>query len=271
MRAGTLALALVSLPLSAQQAAPAAPTTIARIAYVEDVVELRRGGGGWSRVAEGAQLRIGDGLRTGPRGAARIDFAWMSVAVAGSSQLAVPPSRVLATVLEEGRVEQFSPSGDMIKLLTAEAAIRGSGRVAVRREGGRTLVSALEGTFRVEAAKTTVVLAAGNGTVVAGSGPPLPSRPLPRAPSSLDPGDDPLYVSPDEPISLRFESNAKAHHVQILAIDENAVLIERDFAGAPATIAIPWLGTFRWRVAARDADGLEGPVSKEGLIAVVSK
>jgi hypothetical protein len=195
----------------------------------------------------------------------------MSVAVASASQVSVPASLVLATVLEEGRVEQTSPSGEMIKLLTAEARIRGEGKVAVRRERGRTLVSALSGSFRVEAGGKLVVLSAGFGTIVVKGGVARPPVELPAVPVDLDPGDDPLYVSPNEPITLRFASAAKAHHLQVLGIDSSQILIERDLARAPGTIAIPWQGTFRWRVAARDAEGLEGPPSREGLVVVVSK
>jgi hypothetical protein len=244
---------------------------VARIAYVDDVVEVQPAGKGWSAVIEGAELRIGDKLRTGRRGVARIDFPWMSVALSGATQISVPASLVLAMVLEEGRVEQASPGGEMIKLVTAEATIRGEGRVAVRRERGRTLVSALAGGFRVEARGKTAALAAGEGTVVATGRAPRPPVALPPAPLGLDPGEDPLYVDLGKPVTLQFASEARAHHLQVLGIDGGQILIERDIATAPATLSIPWPGTFRWRVAARDAEGLEGLPSREGLIAVVAR
>jgi hypothetical protein len=268
---GVLLCALAgSLPAGSTPAQAPSAIPIARIAYVDDLVEVQPAGKAWSKVPEGAQLRIGDKLRTGPRGTARIDFPWMSVAVAGASLVSVPASLVLATVLEEGRVEQTSPSGEMIKLLTAEARIRGEGKLAVRRERGRTLVSAFAGSFRIEAGGKVLSLSAGYGTIVekGGARPPVE---LPQAPVELDPGDDPLYVAPNETITLRFSSPARAHHLQVLGIDSSQILIERDLASGPTTIAIPWQGTFRWRVAARDAAGLEGPPSREGLVAVVSK
>jgi len=88
---------------------------------------------------------------------------------------------------------------------------------------------------------------------------------------SLDPGDDPLYVLPSEPVTMRFASSARSHHVEITTIDSNEVLLQRELGTGPATVVIPWQGTFRWRVSARDKDGLEGLPSKEGLIAVVAK
>lgn len=256
---------------SAQKASPPAPIAIAKIAYVDDLVERQARGEGWARVTEGMELRIGDRLRTGRRGSARIDFPWMSVALAGSSQLSVPASLVLSTVLEEGRVEQTAPRGEMIKLVTAEARIRGEGRVVVRRENGRTLVSALAGSFRIDGAGKPVSLASGQGTIVAAGRAPLPPVPLAPAPTALDPGDDPLYVLPSEPVTMRFMSTATAHHVEVVTIDSNEVLLQRELGTGPATVVIPWEGTFRWRVSARDKDGLEGLPSKEGLIAVVAK
>jgi hypothetical protein len=262
--------AAAGLAAMAQPAPPAGAIPIARIAYVDDLVEVQPAGKGWSRVPEGAQLRIGDTLRTGPQGTARIDFPWMSVAVAGASRVSVPTSLVLATVLEEGRVEQTSPSGEMIKLVTSEARIRGEGRLAVRREQGRTLVSAFAGAFRVESGRKQVALPAGFGIVVEKGGPRTAVE-LPPAPADLDPGDDPLYVSPNEPVMLRFGSTARTHHLQVLGIDSSQILIERDLGAGPATVTIPWPGTFRWRVAARDASGLEGPPSREGLLVGVTK
>jgi hypothetical protein len=155
-------------------------------------------------------------------------------------------------------------------LLTAEARIRGEGRLAVRRERGRTLVSAFAGSFKVEAGGKLVTLSAGYGTIVEKGG-ARAALELPKAPLDLDPGDDPLYVSPNEPVTLRFASAARTHHLQVLGIDSSQILIERDVQAAPGTVAIPWPGTFRWRVAARDAEGLEGPPSREGLIVVVAK
>lgn len=263
--------ALGSAPARPQSAPPPAAIAVARIAYVDDVVEVQPAGKGWRRVLEGAELRTGDRLRTGRRGVVRIDFPWMSVALSGGTQISVPASLVLATVLEEGRVEQASPRGEMIKLVTAEATIRGEGRVAVRRERGRTLVSALAGSFRVEGGGKTAALAPGEGTLVAAGRAPRPPVALPPAPVGLDPGDDPLYVGLGKPVTLRFVSAAKAHRLQVLGLDGGQVLIEEEIATAPATLSIPWLGTFRWRVAARDPDGLEGLPSRDGLIAVVSK
>jgi len=267
-------LAVCAAVLAAAAAASAekpTPIPIARVAYVDGLVELKSGARPWARVAEGGELRIGDRLRTGEMGSARVDFPWMSVALSGGSVLAVSDSLVLATVLEAGRVEQSAPSGDLIKLIAGPARIRGEGKVVVRRDGDATFVSAHAGRFRVESGGSVVTVSGGEGTIVKGKAAPQPTRPLAAAPTDLEPSDDPRYTLPNEPLTLRFRSTAAWHHVQILGIDSPQPLIERDIQGTEVTLAIPWPGTFRWRVAARDRDGLEGLFSREGLIAVVEK
>ena len=59
--------------------------------------------------------------------------------------------------------------------------------------------------------------------------------------------------------------------MQVLGIDSEDVLLEKDVGMAPATLEIPWLGTFRWRVSVRGADGLEGMPSPEGVVCVVEE
>jgi hypothetical protein len=49
------------------------------------------------------------------------------------------------------------------------------------------------------------------------------------------------------------------------------VLLAREAASPPLRLPIPWLGTYRWRVFARDARGVESPPSAEGLICSVDK
>jgi hypothetical protein len=259
-----LALALLAPGAAAQKAG----ISIARVSYVEGVTELRPEGKGWAAAQEGASFHIGDQIRTGPQGQARIDFPWMSVGLSGASRLAIPPSLVLATVLEDGRVELRAPGGEIVKLLTAEARIRGAGRVTVRRIQDRTVVSVLEGSFRVEAAGKIVTLEGGEGTLIGAGKAPLPPVKLPPPPTGLDPADDPLYAAPEQPVQLAFESSARAHHLQILGFDAPDVLLERDFAGSPASIAVPWPGTYRWRVSARSPEGLESIPSREGLITI---
>jgi hypothetical protein len=59
--------------------------------------------------------------------------------------------------------------------------------------------------------------------------------------------------------------------VEILALQNDDVLLARNVGAPPLTIEIPWLGTYRWRVSARDARGLEGPPSADGYVCVVER
>jgi hypothetical protein len=54
-------------------------------------------------------------------------------------------------------------------------------------------------------------------------------------------------------------------------VGSDVVLLQRDVTASPARIEVPWEGAFRWRVSARNARGLEGLASEDGLIAVDAK
>jgi hypothetical protein len=179
---------------------------------------------------------------------------------------------VLSTVLDEGRAEFEAGSREIVKVKTAEAEIRGAGRIVVRRERERTLVMAmaLDGTFKVEAQGDVTVLQTGEGTIVRdGQAPSTPVK-LPPPPRVVYPGVDPVYVRKGEPVSLRFTPTGPAY-VQIFPLHGPEVLIAREVAASPVTLAIPWEGTYRWRASVRDDQGFEGRPSEDGLICVVEK
>ena len=244
---------------------------VASLAFLEGRVEQARGPTRWDRIEEGARIRTGDRIRTTDGALARVEFPWMNLLVSPSSVVSIPPSRILSTVLEAGRVEQIAPGGDIIKLRTAEASVRGGGRVVVRHEGETTWVAVIEGRFRVDAAGKTAALTTGQGVTIAAGGPPSPPTSLPEPPTELRPGADPAYVLEGQPASLGWKGEAPSYHVQVLALDVDVVLVERDVAAPKASLAIPRVGTYRWRAASRDAKGFEGPPSAEGLVCVVEK
>lgn len=231
------------------------------------------GKSGWRPIKPGDSVRTGDRLRTAPQGVARFDFPWMSVTAGPATVLSIPAEVVLSVVLEEGRAEFEGRGRDIVKVRTAEAVIRGTGRIVVRRERERTLVMAMamDGTFRVEASGEIVVLQAGEGTVVRDGEAPPPAQALPEAPERLRPGTDPLYVPSGQPATLTWSTAAASSHVQVMALGSDQVLIARDVSQLPYTLLIPWEGTFRWRVSSRDAQGLESRPSEEGLICVVER
>lgn len=252
---------------------------MARLGWADAGVEREdaAGEGGWRRLQPGDSVRTGDRLRTAPDGVARLDFPWMSLTVGPATVLHIPAEVVLSTVLGEGRAEFEGRGRDIVKVRTAEAEIRGAGRIVVRRHQQRTLVMAMamDGTFSVAASGETVVLRAGEGTTIRDGEPPGPAQPLPEPPGSLRPGSDPVYVPRGQPVTLTWSPAAPASHVQVISLDSGEVLGEvllaRDVPRPPYALVIPWPGTYRWRVSSREPDGLEGRPSEAGLICVVEE
>ena len=247
-----------------------APLALATIAVVEQRVEVSPGAARWLAAVEGAPLRVGEALRTGPEAIARLELPWMSLTIGPSGALRVPDAKVLAVWLEAGRVVVEAPTRDALKLLTAEAEVHGRGRAVVRRIGTATTVSCLAGRFFVAGSGGVVTLAAGQGTVARAGRPLAPAAPLPPPPPAegLWPGRDPFYATAGAPVELRWAGDAGAYSVEILPVGDEVVLLQRDTARSPLVVALPWEGAFRWRVSGRDARGLEGPPSEDGLLAV---
>lgn len=243
---------------------------VARVTFGEGRIDHAFLDGGWKRLVEGERVRTGDRVRTGPESTARIAFPWASVTLASTSILAVAPSPILATVLEEGRVEQAAEGGDIIKLLTPEAEVRGRGRVLVRRQGTTTFVTVVDGRCQVFAGEARLSLQKGQGCRVTTGAPPALQE-LPAAPRGLVPGRDPQYVLKGQAVALAWERASAGYHVQILPVGSDEVLLARDLAAPPLRIEIPWPGTFRWRVSARDAQGNEGVPSPDGYFCVVDE
>jgi hypothetical protein len=277
LAAAVSALGLLVTPLYPQAAAPAAPRpagagiAIGELAWADGTVEraelpLKST---WRRLVPGDKLRTGDTFRTEGDATVRLDFPWMAVGLSPSSMLTIPASTVLSTVLEQGRAEFAGPGRDIVKIRVGDGEVRGGGRLVLRRTVGLTSVSVLEGSFRVRAAGRTVEIKAGQGTVVPDGAPPQPPSPLPQAPRGLHPGSDPVYVRSGQPAELTWTATGPSH-VEILALQGDGVLLARE-AAPPLRLAIPWLGTYRWRVSARDARGVESPPSSEGLICSVDR
>jgi len=261
--------AVVGLLAAPAPAAAQGALSLARVSLVESTVERARKSGGWQAVVEGASLEIGETLRTGPAALARLEFPWMALTLSPGSTLRFPDAFLLSATLEGGRALLDAPEREVLKVVTAEAEIRGQGRAVVRREGRATLVSCLGGRFVVRGGDASVTVTAGRGTVVASGRAPSPPEAVPAPPSrGLWPGGDPVYVAPGEALDLRWKGEAPAYQVELLPVGSEVVLLQRDVVGPPARITVPWEGAFRWRVSARDRRGLEGAPSADGLIAV---
>jgi hypothetical protein len=264
-----LLIAGVALAASLPVPAPAeAQAPLARLSYVENGVET--GAASWEQAVEGSDFDVGEGLRTGPEGVARLELPWMIVSVGPDSELRFPDDHLLSAVLRKGRVVLEAEAHEALKLVTAEGEIRGQGRAIVRREAGRTSVTCVEGGFEVQAGGRGVRLSPGSGTVVHAGLPPTAVADLPPPPreESLWPGRDPVYTGRGQPLELVWEDRAPAYHLEVLPVGADLVLLQRDVGPPPVSLRLPWGGAFRWRVAARDDRGLEGLPSAEGLICV---
>ncbi len=258
-------------------AAPAATSaqgalSLARLSLVERKVELTKKGATWQAAVEGGPLQIGDALRTGPDAVARLDLPWMALTLGPGSILRFPDGFLLSASLERGRALVEAQGHDALKVVTGEAEVRGQGRAVVRRQGKETLVTCLAGRFFVQGGESTVTLAPGHGTVVRSGRAPSAPEAVPAAPAQgLWPGKDPVYVTPGEPLDLRWKGDASGYQLELLPMGSDVVLLQRDVAASPARIEVPWEGAFRWRVSARDERGLEGVPSEDGFIAVDAK
>jgi hypothetical protein len=283
---GAAALCALALLAAARAAAPQAPPpvpapprppgagiAIGDLAWADGSVERAElpQKSSWRRLSPGDKLRTGDTYRTSDGATVRLEFPWMAVGLSPSSMLTIPASTVLSTVLEQGRAEFAGPGRDIVKILVGDGEVRGGGRLVLRRSVGRTSASVLEGSFRLRAAGRTVEVKAGEGTVVTDGRPPEPPTPLPAPPRGLQPGKDPVYVRSGQPVELRWTQAGPSHHVEILDLQDDEVLLAREAAGPPLRLEIPWLGTYRWRVSARDARGVASRPSAEGLLCSVER
>jgi hypothetical protein len=277
LAAAAAALGLVGTARGAPAPVPARPpgagVSIGELAWADGDVERAElpEKSSWRRLAPGDALRTGDTFRTSGEATVRFDFPWMAVSLGPSTMLTIPASTVLSTVLEQGRAEFAGPGRDIVKIRVGDGEVRGGGRLVLRRSVGRTSASVLEGSFRVRAAGRTVAVGAGQGTVVVDGRPPEAPAPLPPPPRGLRPGKDPVYVRSGQPVELRWTAAGPSHHVEILALEKDDVLLARDWAAPPLRLGIPWLGTYRWRVSVRDARGVEGRPSDDGLICSVDR
>jgi hypothetical protein len=269
LRVASLLLASQLVPAaSAQQTGAGFP--LSRVTLVEQLVEQRADSAAWRPSREGQPLLTGESLRTAEVAVARIELGWMALTVSPGSEISFPDAPVLSALLERGRVQVHSEQREMLKLLTPEAEVRGRGQAVVRREDGVTMVVCLDGRFRVEGAGRSVLLGRAQAATVQRAG--VPSGPLaaPAPPRGLRPGSDPAFVAKDAPIALAWQpgEGSVGYHVELTAVGSDQVLIARDVESPPWRVTIPWFGAFRWRVSTRDARGLEGVPSEDGLVCV---
>ena len=241
---------------------------IGRVAIIGSRAERSSNGRDWTELADGTLLRTGERIRTDERTLARFDVGWAKLVLSPSSEIEIPPSKVLSIRLESGHLEQTSEGDDIVATRTPECLVRGRGYVVVRREAETTAVSVRVGRFRIDAAGRAGNLDPGTGLLVRRGQPPSPARPLPPAPEGLVPGPDPLYVERNAPVRLEWRSAEQTHRIELLAVGADALVTQTSAGPSPAEVTVPWPGTYRWRVVALNSDGLESLPSRSGLLCV---
>jgi len=241
---------------------------IGRVSISGTSVERSTDGRFWTDIEDGALLRTGERVRCGATSVARFGLGWASLILSPDSEIAIPASTLLSIQLDDGRLEERSEGADIVKIQTPECLVRGKGHVVVRRMGDATAISARMGRFRVEAGRRTVRLDPGTGTVVRKGHAPLAPRPLAPAPTGVTPGPDPIYIDSGAPVRLEWSSKGSEHWLELIAVGTEAVVFQRLVGTSPTQIAVPWPGTYRWRVAVRDDLGMDGEPSRSGLICV---
>jgi len=149
-------------------AKPVPPAPVASVRILDGTVE-RGQGTSWKSADREFRIAPGEGLRTSRDGAALLTFPWMHIVVADDTVVGLTPSTVLSATLERGRLQELATAGDILKVVTAEAEVRGRGDVVVIRTESPALtrVSALRGWFRVKSPRGTLSLDGGQGAVIA--------------------------------------------------------------------------------------------------------
>jgi hypothetical protein len=252
-------------------ARPLPPAPVASVRILDGT--LQRGDGrSWKSADREFRIAPGESLRTSGDGAALLTFPWMQIVVADDTVVGLTPSSVLSATLDRGRIQEQSAAGDILKVVTPEAEVRGRGDVVVIRSDSpaQTRVSALRGWFRVKSRHGSLSLDGGQAAVVSADGEAvLVEQPTP--PTGLSPGSDPLYVVQGRIAPLAWKGSARRYRVQVLSLDGSEIVLSREVEGTSLDVPGRGLGTYRWQASAIDDRGVEGAPSAPGLICVVEK
>jgi hypothetical protein len=146
---------------------PPRPAPVASVRILDGT--LQRGDGkSWKTADREFRIAPGESLRTSRDGAALLTFPWMHIVVADDTVVRLTPSAVLSATLERGRIQEQATTGDILKVITEEAEVRGRGDVVIIRTDtpARTRVSALRGWFRVKSARGSLSLDGGQAAVI---------------------------------------------------------------------------------------------------------
>lgn len=163
---------------------------------VSGAVEAR-GAAGWLTVQVGDRLQRFDAVRTGPDGAATLDFgAQATIELHPDTQLSASTARPatpdgqparLGLSLEQGRITTaIKPTADGVVVVSAAGsdavASAASGSFSMTADGrGQVAVAGLSGSVRLSARDKSVIITAGQQSVVASGLPPAAPAAIPSS------------------------------------------------------------------------------------------
>ncbi len=226
----------------------------------------------WRRLGAGDKLRTGDTFRTAGDATARLEFPWMEVTLGPGSDAHHPREHraVDRARAGPGRVRRAGPRHREDPRRRRRGARRRATRPAPvggaheRRRARGSLPRARPRPHRRDQGRAGH---RGDGRPPARGA----RRPFPRRREASTRDRTPPTCAPASRWSCAGRRPARRTTWRSSRSQEDAVLLAREAGAPPLRLEIPWLGTYRWRVAARDARGVESRPSAEGLICSVDR
>lgn len=249
----------------------------ARFLTVDGSVQYSRGeSGDWEPAADGAALSSGDYVRTGPGGSAEIAFANGTRSVVRPNTMfrvyrtsSPGGSREQAISMQYGWVNMETSERDS-SVSTPEAHARvgrdSEAAVSYDRDSGTAHFVSYEGSVEVAAKSGARREVAPLKQVVQVGTELSPPSDLPGEPQLLAPADN-FQVNFGKAQQMRLDWSPIRGAVRYaLQIAKDSAFTDRvidapDRVRTGATLGLRGEGSFEWRVAAVDGDGVQGPWS----------
>jgi Glucodextranase, domain B/FecR protein len=259
----------------------------AQFILIEGDVEYRRGDAGdWQEARSRVQLQPGDYVRTSEGGSAEIMFLDGSLYTARpNTQFIISPGSSRSQGAAEQSIEMAygwvnlstSDRSNNVRTPRAVALVRErtEGFVAVDKETSQGRFGAYRGGIELSS-QGGLTREVGALQQVVQTGDLLSAaRPLPGRPEPLDPGDDEaLDLDRTRRLVLSW-SPVQGATRYALQISRNQLFVDNlidveNRTRTRATLGLRGEGSFEWRIAAYDADGLQGPWSPPRKFRIVS-
>lgn len=260
-----------------------APVTVASLSILQQGVRSKSADAiAWNPARDGQALRDRDGVQTGVKGRAIVDFGAGNRLVLERSSLVIvsAPSkqpgeaaREQSVVVLEGEIWARFAAGDAIprRLTFGEtklAVVSGPAadgpaefRLHVKKNAPAT-ISVLNGAVEVSSQSGRSRIGARQWGSVSTDGTVMPPRPLPGAPTPLQPGDGAAFAYQDLPpqIAFRWTEVPSVDRYRVVvapARDRSRVAVDETVAGTSLVWGRLKEGSYVWRVSAL-ADDAEG-------------